>query len=315
MRERVKVSTPGKLMLLGEHAVVYGRPCLVTAVDQRMKVIGEKVRGSGITINAPDVGIHNFEYKPGDEDVPKGVRFVVAAVKNFGWQGGLKITTASEFSSEFGFGSSSAVTVGVLKCLSELSEAKFDNKRLFDLAYKSVLDVQGVGSGFDLAAAIWGGTLGFVTGGKKIEPLKTKKLPLVVGYTGIKADTTTLVKMVSQKREGSRKIVEEMFDRVELLVNEAKVGLEEGNWEQVGGLMNENQKELEMLEVSSIELFRLITAAREAGAWGAKLSGAGGGDCMIALTDNPKGISKAIAKAGGIVINVSSGAEGVRVER
>lgn len=314
MINKVEVSTPGKLMLLGEHAVIYGRPCLVTAVDQRMKVIGEKVGGPGITIDAPDVGIHDFEYKPGDGDVPKGVRFVVAALKNFGWNGGLKITTASEFSSEFGFGSSSAVTVGVLKCLSELSETKLDNKHLFDLAYKSVLDVQGVGSGFDLAAAIWGGTLRFVTGGKKIESLKTKELPLVVGYTGIKADTTTLVKMVSQKREGSYGIVEEIFDQVESLVNEARVGLEKGNWEQVGGLMNENQKELETLGVSTIELSRLITAAREAGAWGAKLSGAGGGDCMIALADKPKVIGKAIAKAGGVVINVSSGAEGVRVE-
>ena len=104
-------------------------------------------------------------------DMPKGVRFLETAVKNFfekyQVKSGLKIKTKSEFSSKFGFGSSSAVTVAALKGLSVLFKVKLSKKELFNLAYKTVLDVQGVGSGFDLAAAIWGGTIFFVTGGKK----------------------------------------------------------------------------------------------------------------------------------------------------
>ncbi len=173
---QVKVSAPGKLMLFGEHAVIYDRPCIVTAVDHRISTKVKLIDQAKIIINAPEVNVKNYQKDIKDlgkeSDMPKGVRFVETAVRNFfnkyQIETGLKIKTRSEFSSKFGFGSSSAVTVGTLKALSILTGVELDNRKLFDLAYKTVLDVQGVGSGFDIAAGIWGGTLYFVTGGKKL---------------------------------------------------------------------------------------------------------------------------------------------------
>lgn len=161
MKERVEVSAPGKLMLLGEHAVVYGRPCIVTAVGHRMRVSVEPSKGSKIEISAPDVGITKYGINIEELDkkeVPKSLRFVSVAISNFYSRhnlfSGLKVETKSDFSSEFGFGSSSAVTVATLLAMSEFFGRKLDKKGLFDLSYKTVLDVQGVGSGFDVAAAI-----------------------------------------------------------------------------------------------------------------------------------------------------------------
>ncbi len=320
----VKVSTPGKLMLFGEHAVIYNRPCLVTAVNQRLTVEIGKTTGSFISLDAPDVGITGYQKKITKlglaKDLPKGVRFIERALVNFQKKYqlgcGLEIKTKSEFSSSFGFGSSAAVTVGLLKALSVLLKKRMGNQPLFNLAYQTVLDVQGVGSGFDLAAAIWGGSLYFVTGGKKIVPLKKKSLPLVIGYTGIKADTPTLVRKVGKLKINHPALVEDIFNFMTKITNEARSLIGSGSLVRLGELMNFNQGLLNSLGVSSFELEKLIFAAREGGAWGAKLSGAGGGDCFLSLVSKTKRslVEKAIRKAGGEVINVQTGAQGVRVE-
>lgn len=322
--KQIKVSAPGKLMLFWEHAVIYDRPCIVTAVNHRISTEVEILDGKKITINAPEVEINNYQKSidklSSDSDLPKGVRFVETAVGNFfnkyKLSSGLKIQTKSEFSSQFGFGSSSAVTVGALKALSILFDIKMSKRDLFDLAYKTVLDVQGVGSGFDIAAGIWGGTLYFVKGGKKIIPLNVKDLPLIVGYTGIKAPTAPLVRQVSKLRDEYPNLVDGIFDIIESITNKSKDVLNKENFdlETLGKLFNLNQGLLDSLGVNTIELSNLIYGAREAGATGAKLSGAGGGDCMIALGEKFEKIKKGIRNEGGQIIPVDINAEGVRRE-
>ncbi len=325
----ITVSAPGKLMLLGEHAVVYGRPCLVTAVDQRMSVTIELTDQPIFELEAPEVQITNYKKQItnlGTGNIPKGAQFVELAVKNYltSLRGaerrsnlsGIKVSTKSEFSSQFGFGSSSASTVCVIAALSKLTNQSLSNKELFDLSYKTVLDIQGKGSGFDVAAAIFGGTLHYITGGKLIEPVNIPSLPLIIGYTGVKADTVTLVNQVSDLAQKYPEIVEDIYDQILLLVEIAKVGLEKNHLEEVGQVMNINQGLLSALGVSSDKLETMIYAARNAGAYGAKLSGAGGGDCMIALAPPSKisAVKKAIEKAGGQILEVETNAEGVRIE-
>lgn len=295
-------------MLLGEHAVVYGYPCIVTAIDQRLEVAVEETEDGNTTIDAPDV---------------KNTSFIEEAIHQFveKWNikhTGLKITTKSTFSGVYGFGSSAASTVGTLKALTVLFNVNVDNKALFDLAYATTLKIQGLGSGFDVASSSYGGTIYFLSGGKTIKPLEVSHIPMIVAYTGVKSSTVDMVKMVSEKRERYPDKVDRIFRAIATLVEDARVKIVEGDWERVGKLMDFNQEYLRDLGVSSEKLETLISAAKKAGAWGAKLSGAGGGDCMIAL--HPDGVQgkpaivKAIQEAGGQVIDVRPNAEGVRVE-
>ena len=254
-------------------------------------------------------------------ELPKGARFTGTAVRNFydyyGMRSGVAIRTKSEFSSEFGFGSSSAVTTAVLKALAELFGVEISNKELFELSYKTVLDVQGLGSGFDLAAAIWGGTIYFRPGGSEIIPLDVNDLPLAVGYTGIKADTPTLVRRVADFYLRNENLANRIFDAMSEIVEQARDSLARGDMGNLGFLMNINQGLLDSLGVSSLELSKLIYGARQAGAMGAKLSGAGGGDCMIALSadQNKELVERSIENMGGKVLRIKTGAPGVHCEQ
>jgi len=300
---KIEVSAPGKLVLLGEHAVVYNRPCLVSAVSKRLRLKMEKIKRKLFQIERSD---------------KKG--FVKTALKNFsdkyGLDFGVKIKTQNGFSLQYGLGSSAAVTVSVLKGLAELAKIKMDKRELFNLAYQTVLDVQGVGSGFDVAAAIYGGTIYFKTAGKVIKKITDFNLPIVVGYSGIKADTPTLVRRLAKEKRKHPQIIGKIFTEIEGLVKEGKEALLKKDWPKLGKLMDTNQKLLENLGVSTEKLQRMIGEARKAGAIGAKLSGAGGGDCMIALVDEKDrtDVEKATRKAGGEIVKLNFSAEGVKLE-
>jgi len=320
----ITISAPGKLLLMGDHAVVYGHPCLVTAIDKRVYATVTILDERLFQLESPDIGVHGYS-KPLNNlghDMQKEVRFAETAVRNFydihPQKHGVRIVIKSDFSSRYGFGSSSATVVAVLVSLAFCFKVNIPQRDMFALAHKTVLDVQGTGSGFDVAAAIYGGTLCFVTAGRVIEPLRHKAIPMVVGYTGVKADTATLVDLVAQKRKKETVKVDRIFEAVTQLVDEAKDRVTEGDFERVGKLMDFNQEYLRDLGISSEKLESLISAAKKAGAFGAKLSGAGGGDCMIALhPDGVQGklsIEKAIQKAGGEAVDISTGAEGVRID-
>lgn len=323
---KITVSAPGKLMLFGEHAVVYGRPCIVTAVGQRMKAAVELIDEPIFQLDAPDVAITNYQ-KPMDQlgkgDIPKGAKFVELALynfynnyKSFIKKAGVSINTKSEFSSQFGFGSSSASTVCVIKALSELINKKLSNKQVFDLSYKTVLDIQGKGSGFDVAAAVFGGTLYFVRAGKVIKPLKIARLPLIVGYTGIKFDTVRLIDEVVKKAKKYPTLIDNVYASIGQLVDQAEKAILKADWPTLGELMNFNEGLLATLGVESQRLADMIYAARSTGAYGAKLSGAGIGDCMIALhsVQGKPAIEKSISDAGGKVIDIKTSVEGVKIE-
>lgn len=326
--KKIRVSAPGKLMLFGEHAVVYNRPCLVAAVSQRLFVEIEKILENKILIEAPEMKISWLEIllTDLDKEQPKKARFVLEAIKNFfkkyKLESGLKIKTKSQFSAEYGFGSSSAVTVSTIKALAELFGIKMKKKEIFDLAYKTALDIQEVGSGFDIGAAIYGGVIYFLTGGKIIKSLKVRDIPLIVGYTGVKASTSEIVKQVKTEMEKDPDYYEKLYDNIAQIVEKAKREIENSNWPEVGRLMNVNQEILRKFKVPSKEygvsseiIEKLIEASLEAGAYGAKLSGAGVGDCIIALGENKLKIEKSIKEAGGTPVSIDIDYQGLRIEK
>jgi mevalonate kinase len=290
-------------MLLGEHAVVYGYPCLVTAVSQRIEV--------SVECNSDKTTI---------ETTANNTRFVDAAINkgNNVWGGKDKcysIKIQQAFSSQFGFGSSSAVTVATLAALAECLEKPVSKQELFELAFAVVKEVQGVASGFDVAAAVFGNTLWYSHTGKEIDPvsLNMNDVSLVIGYSGVKADTTTLVRQVEDFYRDHQQEGKRIFIEIEQLVKAGKEVIEKQQWQRLGELMTKNHQLLQQLDVSTNRLDNLVHASIEAGAYGAKLSGAGGGDCMIALTphDRLAAVKQAIDHSGGTVIEIPVDAQGV----
>jgi len=298
----IQTSAPGKLLLLGDYAVVYNNPCLVTAVDKRLYVEAEIIEADEDEIITPQV---------------KESRFVLETIayfkETFSIRQSVRIKTQGDFSHQVGLGSSSAVTVATLEALNQLFKKNLNKKQVFDMCYSVTLSIQGVGSGFDIAAAVYGGTQYYITGGKKIEPLNLSQLPLIVGYSGIKADTPFYIRKVAEAFKYKQEELKAIFISITLLVEEARVGLETGNFEKTGNCMTQNHFYLQKLGVSIPKLDEMVKASNQAGAWGAKLSGAGGGDCMIALVSDEKrdDVVRAIEKVGGEVIHVGLNAKGV----
>ncbi|OGK15620.1 mevalonate kinase [Candidatus Roizmanbacteria bacterium RIFCSPLOWO2_02_FULL_37_19] len=298
----IKVSAPGKLMLLGEHAVVYGHPCIVTAVNKRVHAYVEHIDSPNDIVDAPQA---------------KNPRFVLETIhhmkKKFGIRTFVKVRTNGDFSNGIGLGSSSAVTVATCAALNTLWNLSLSQREIFDISYKVVLSVQRVGSGFDTAAATFGGTLYYVRGGEVIDHIKIGTLPLVVGYTREKANTAKIIKNVAKKYQREKKKIDNLFKHITQLVNKGRRELENNNLKEFGKLMIEDHFVLKELGVSTGRLDNLVNASIRAGSFGAKLSGAGGGDIMIALTSesNRKSVEKAIEEAGGEVIKVETGIEGV----
>jgi len=298
----IQTSAPGKLLLLGDYAVVYNNPCLVTAVDKRLYVEAEIIEKEEDEIITPQV---------------KESRFVLETIAHFkeifSIRQSVRIKTKGDFSHQVGLGSSSAVTVATLEALNQLFKKNLNKKQVFDMCYSVTLSIQGVGSGFDIAAAVYGGTHYYVTGGVVIEPIHIDSLPLIVGYSGVKADTPFYIRKVAEAFKYRQEELKNIFSSITSLVEEARIGLETSDFEKTGKCMTQNHILLQKLGVSIPKLDEMVKTANQAGAWGAKLSGAGGGDCMIALVSDEKRdeVKKAIEKVGGEIIHVGLNARGV----
>ncbi|NCN06820.1 MAG: hypothetical protein CO156_03295 [Candidatus Pacebacteria bacterium CG_4_9_14_3_um_filter_40_12] len=323
--KQVTASAPGKLMLSVGYAVVHGYPTVVTAVDQRLFAT---VRKNGVDVfhlDAPDLGLTAYTKDMADlgkKDLPKAVRFIEILYKNFlkkyPQKEGIIVTTKSDFSSAYGFGSSSAVTVAFAKALTALYGVELSRQELFDLCYHAVIEVQGVGSGYDIAAAIWGGTLFYISPAKVVTPihLKNKNFNLVIAYSGEKADTPTLIRVVDSKLVAQPEKVNEIFKEIAQIAEDFPAAAESEDWAQIGSLFKKSQQAARDLGVSNSRLEELITAAEDAGALGATSSGAAGGDCILAVVTGQThdAVTSALSKIGGKIIEVAVHAQGVRVE-
>lgn len=323
-KPKVTASAAGKLMLSVGYAVVHGYPTVVTAVDQRLNVTVEKNGDDALLVNAPDLGLRSYTKTIGElgtRDLPKAVRFIEMLYKRFleKWpqNEGIIVTTNSDFSASYGFGSSSAVSVAFAKALTTLYGIDLSNEELFDLCYRAVLDVQGVGSGYDLAAAIWGGTLRYVKPAKEVKKININNLQLVICYSGQKADTPTLIRMVDSFYEREPKKVEVIFEKIAKIADDLAVSLHNNDWKKTGELFNESQQAARDLGVSTTRLEELILTAQKAGALGVTSSGAAGGDCILALVDDNsrQKVIRELKTIGGEIIEVGLDSQGVRVEQ
>jgi len=305
-------SAPAKLIMFGEHASRHGKPSVVFALDQRIHVFLKERKDEKIFLDAPDIGVERVEFPS------KELEYVSACIELFFEETkvkrkGFDLSTKSEI--QAGFGSSGATVVATLGALNEFFGTKIEKFDLWKLGKKVIWKVQGHGSGIDIAAAIYGWTILFEMD-KEPQVITKEQLPIVIGNSGVKVKSKPIVQAVQVLEKKFPEILNRIIDNMGAIGLRAKEALEKNDLETVGQLMNINQGMLYGEGVSSLILEKLIFAAKEAGAIGAKISGAGIGDNMIALVPEEKkqAVADAINKAGGKALIAKIG-EGLRVEK
>ncbi|MBN1328285.1 MAG: mevalonate kinase [Candidatus Heimdallarchaeota archaeon] len=281
----VESSAPGKLILFGEHASSRGYPALVFAVNNRIKVTLDTSPTQGkILITSREYNIYKEEYPTSKLDI------VTTTISTFFekatyHQRPFELVIESDIRP--GFGSSAAVIVAVLGALNHQFETNLTKLDLLKLAIDINLSIKGYGSGLDLATSIYGGLIKYQQN-KKPEHLPSEKLNFIVGYTGVKAPSGPIVKTVRDFEKNNIRTANLLFSRIGEIVSEAEDAILASDFKKLGILMNENHSILKQLNVSSPVLEEMVTSALSRGALGAKLSGAGKGDNMIALVTDEK---------------------------
>lgn len=302
-------SAPGKLILFGEHAVVFGEPALSTAVDLRAEVYA----------------------RPHDEWLADGrpiddprYAYVKAAVEKAGETSPLWLEVRSALPEGSGLGSSAAVTVATLGAVHG-RRGSIDPGKIAREAFEVELAVQGRASPIDTTTATAGGAIlaapdkednllwSMERDGRRwfLHHRKLPAMDLVVGFTGVNAPTGPLVAKVRDLVDGkpeARRWIEEIGD----ITIQGLRALQGKDWKVAGALMDRDHELLNKLGVGHPLLDKLVVAARST-SFGAKLTGAGGGGSMIALTDRPEETASGIAAAGGRAFIVHAEPRGAMV--
>ncbi|UCH01919.1 MAG: mevalonate kinase [Candidatus Bathyarchaeota archaeon] len=314
---------PGKIILIGEHFVVYGKPAIVMAINIGVKVIAEK-RADCIVHISSNLGFfgkyknQKFESESMELNSRKHLEPVKIAsetvLKELDKRCGLNIEIHSDLPIAVGLGSSGALAVSTVAAIGKLLGANFSEKEIIKLSFEAEKYVHLHPSGIDQAVSTYGGVIVFDRN-RGVSRLNIETgIPIVIGNTGIQRNTGMLVKSVRIKKDMFANVINSLIHTGGQLTSEAIDVLKKGNLKQFGELMDINHGLLTALGVSNDALDRLVNSAKKSGALGAKLTGAGGGGCMVALStsDNRKKIANAIRLAGGTPILAEKTEVGVK---
>jgi mevalonate kinase len=292
-------SAPGKIILFGEHAVVYGYPALAVPVAQvRAKVtVSENSRG-GIMIEAPNINLSaDMSSLSPDHPLVAVINSVFSAL-SISNPPACTIYIQSTIPVASGLGSGAAVSVATIRALSAFLRNPLPDEQVNALAFEAEKLFHGTPSGIDNTVVTYAKPVYFI----KKKSMKTfhvgRPFMIMIGGTGISAPTKESVGAVKKLWEADKPRWEKVFSRVGEIVWNARQAIERGDTTELGKLMNVNHSILQEMTVSCAELDQLVEAARKSGALGAKLSGGGRGGNMIALVE--KESAPAVARALGI---------------
>ncbi|EMA12610.1 mevalonate kinase [Haloarcula marismortui] len=296
----VTSSAPGKVYLFGEHAVVYGEPAVPCAIERRVHVTATEI-DEGLLIHANDLQLDGFtvEYSGDGESHPDvdvaeslveaGMGYVNEAVAQArdaadAPEAGFEISVEGDIPLGAGLGSSAALVVAAIDAATRELGVELSASDIADRAYQVEHAVQdGQASRADTFCSAMGGAVR-VEGDdcRRLEGIDT--LPFVIGYDGGAGDTGALVAGVRDLR-GKYDFAADTVAAIGDIVREGESVLGTGDYERLGELMDFNHGLLSALGVSSRSLDSMVWAARDADAHGAKLTGAGGGGCIVALDE------------------------------
>jgi mevalonate kinase len=286
-------SAPGKVLLLGEHAVVYGHPALAAALRRGVRIEIAGSLDASIAVRSP----------AGISPPPELLAAALEMAERIGAPARFRAEIETELPLGAGLGSSAAVGVALARALSQLAGRPCPDDRATELALGFERHFHGAPSGVDPAISASGGVILFRRGEPpQIERIRTRgPVFLCVALTGIARGTRSTVLPLSERRAARPDLYDPMLASLGELARGGASALERGNLADLGARFDEAQKVLGVLGVSCPELDDLVRLLLKASALGAKLTGAGGGGAAIGLArdrEHAGALSAAVGGAG-----------------
>jgi hydroxymethylglutaryl-CoA reductase len=299
----------GKVILMGEHSVVYGRRAIAAPIPLAIQARIEDQR-DGVDLIIPRWGIEQrLDMKAKNQ--ASFTRSISGVLKALGLlERSMRIEVFPNVPRAMGLGGSAALAVSVIRALDAHFQLGLSDDRVNQLAFECEKIAHGTPSGLDNTLATFGEFMLYRGGDEPERQVITPKepLPLVIGMSGIEGLTAKTVARVREAWQRNEVLYERLFDEVDQLVDAGLVALSVGDLEALGELMNVNQGLLNAMQVSTPELEELIQIARNNGAVGAKLTGGGGGGSIIALCpEDSRRVARAMREAGYSALEVSVG--------
>ncbi len=310
----ITASAPGKIILFGEHAVVYGRPAIAVPVTQVQAQVSIEPGSDELTIHATDEG-RTYSYSDIDAQHPIAtiIRLTLEALHQSP-PPNATLTIRSTIPIASGLGSGAAVSTAIARALAQFYGCELATATVSELVYQVEKIHHGTPSGIDNTVIAYAQPVYFVRGQRLETFTVPKPFKIAIGDTGIASPTRIAVGDVRAAWQADPVRLETLFDRCGRIADQARALIENGQPEALGPLMTENQELLAQMTVSSLELEALIQTALKGGALGAKLSGGGRGGNMIALITDAREatVREALLNAGAkrvIVTTVGANAQ------
>jgi hydroxymethylglutaryl-CoA reductase len=290
----------GKMILLGEHAVVYGRHAIAVPVSLKVRARVEDTDGDTRLI-IPRWGVE-LRLKPGVEHPGSLLQSLALIMDKLGLaERRLLVQVFPGVPRAMSLGSSAALAVAVIRALDRHCGLGLTDEHVCRLAYESEKIAHGTPSGVDNTVATFGRPLLFRRGRPRVRRILSFRhpFPVVIGLSGKESLTSTTVARVRCAWRGNRSLYGRIFDQIDSVTLQGLDAIAAHDLRRFGELMNVCHGLLNALQVSSFELEQMVQIARENGAAGAKLTGGGGGGSMIALCpDGGARVASALREAG-----------------
>lgn len=303
----------GKVILFGEHFVVYGLPGIAGGIKNKTTATAKKSDKPGLFVIDNRPAAEGYKEKKAKQ-FNESMEYIKSAMPQIDWMSvGADVVLGGDLIAASGVGASAASCAAIARSLDELFELGLSDDEINDIAYEGEKGYHGNPSGLDNSCATYGTLITFkrMPHGNQMKRLNLPhKVRLVMANTGIPVDTKAIVEGVKKRKEDSPHMFEDIFDQYESLVDEAIPALKKEDWKEIGHLMDQNQRLLSAIGVSHEKLNELIMVAKDAGAYGAKLTGGGAGGYMVALTPTEeiqKNVAEALRQKVDIVIETSVG--------
>ncbi|MDA5558967.1 mevalonate kinase family protein [Shimia sp. MMG029] len=300
--KRIKASAPGSIMITGEHAVVYGHRAVVAAIEQRITVTLTQRSDRNVRIASQIAD--PFETSLDALEPSHAYRFVIACIRTHlsCIETGFDLEITSVIDPTLGLGSSAAVTIAVLGALSALVDA--DPGEIHTDAVTIIRDIQGRGSGADLAASLTGGMISYQAPPEAAIIRLPRPPVLALKYAGYKTPTSEVLKLIAERMEGQEQIFHALYAEMGQKADGAIEAAQGEDWQAFAASLTQYQILMEQLGVCDDTLAGIIAQAQsDPAVLAVKISGSGLGDCVVAVGAVPDGFTKAELATEGLIIH------------